>query len=65
MLLAAALLLIDAPLARIVSLEAGVILIAWIAVQVSLVGYRHWLQPLMGFLGLTIVVLSFLLPSPG
>ena len=65
MLLAATLLLIDAPLARIVSLETGVILVAWIGVQVSLIGYRHWLQPLMGFLGLVIVVLSFLLPSPG
>lgn len=65
MLLAAALLLIQASLARIVSLEAGVILIAWIGMQVSLIGYRHWLQPLMGFLGLVIVVLSFLLPSPG
>ena len=65
MLLAATLLLIEASLARIVSLEAGVILIAWIGMQVSLIGYRHWLQPLMGFLGLVIVVLSFLLPSPG
>ena len=65
MLLATTLLLIEASLARIVSLEAGVILIAWIGVQVSLIGYRHWLQPLMGFLGLVIVVLSFLLPSPG
>ena len=65
MLLAATLLLIEASLARIVSLEAGVILIAWIGMQVSLIGYRHWLQPLMGILGLVIVVLSFLLPSPG
>jgi hypothetical protein len=65
MLLAATLLLLEAPLARVVSLEAGVILLVWIGVQVSLIGYRHWLQPLMAALGLAIVVLSFFLPAPG
>lgn len=65
MLLAATLLLMETRLARVASLEAGIILVAWIGMQVSMIGYRHWLQPLMGALGLVIVVLSFLLPSPG
>ena len=65
MLLAASLLASDARLARVASLEAGVILAAWIGIQVSLIGYRSWLQPLMGGLGVLIVVLSFFLPAPG
>ncbi len=65
MLLAATLLILEVGWARVVSLEAGVILVAWIGMQVSMIGYRHWLQPVMGALGLAIVVLSFLLPSPG
>lgn len=65
MLAAAGLLLADAGVARTVSLEAGIVLLAWIAAQVSVIGYRAWLQPAMGMVGLAVVVLSFLLPSPG
>lgn len=65
MLAAAGLLLADVGIARTVSLEAGIVLLAWVAAQVSVIGYRSWLQPVMGVVGLAVVVLSFLLPSPG
>jgi hypothetical protein len=64
-LTAAGLLLGDVPSGRLVSLEAGIVLVAWIVGQVSVIGYRSWLQPVLGVLGLVVVVLSFLLPSPG
>jgi len=65
MLGAAGLLIAEAGVARLVSLEAGIVLLAWVAMQVALIGYRSWLQPVMGVLGAVVVVLSFLLPSPG
>jgi len=65
MILGATLLLVEGPYARVASLEAGVILVAWTVIQISFIGYRHWLQALLGTLGLLIVVLSFMLPAPG
>lgn len=65
MLAAAGLLLGDMSAARLVSLEAGIIVVAWIVAQVSVIGYRHWLQPALAVLGLAVVALSLLLPSPG
>jgi hypothetical protein len=62
---AAAMLLAGASGARIVSLEAGVLLLAWMVAQLSMIGYRHWTQPLTMALGIAVVVLSFALPSPG
>lgn len=65
MLAAAGLLLGGASVARLVSLEAGIALLGWIAAQLATIGHRHWLQPLFLVLGLAVVVLSFALPSPG
>ena len=65
MLAAAGLLLGGASAARLVSLEAGIVLLGWIAAQLATIGYRHWLQPLFLVLGLAVVVLSFALPCPG
>jgi hypothetical protein len=65
MLTAAGLLLGSVSAARLVSLEAGIVLVAWIVAQVSVIGYRYWMQPVFGVLGLVVVVLSLLLPSPG
>ena len=62
---AAALLLTDASAARVVSLEAGIVLLAWMVAQLSTIGYRHWTQALSIGLGLVVVVLSFALPAPG
>jgi hypothetical protein len=65
MLAAAGLLLGGASAARLVSLEAGIVLLGWIAAQLATIGFRHWLQPLFLVLGLAVVVLSFALPCPG
>jgi hypothetical protein len=65
MLTSAGLLLGNVSAGRLVSVEAGVILLAWIAAQLVTIGYRHWMQPLSIGLGLAVVVLAFLLHSPG
>jgi hypothetical protein len=39
-------------------LAAGLILVAWITVQVSMIGYRSWMQPTYLGVGLTIVALA-------
>jgi hypothetical protein len=65
MVAAAAMLLAGASGARVVSLEAGIVLLAWMVAQLSMIGYRHWTQALSIGLGLAVVVLSFALPAPG
>ena len=39
------------------------ILIGWIAVQVTLIGYVSWLQPAMAVVGVVALVLALLLPT--
>ena len=65
MLVATGLLLAGRSAARLVSLEAGVVLLGWIAAQVTVVGYRSWLQPLFFAVGLAVVVLSVAMHGPG
>jgi hypothetical protein len=65
MLAAAGLFLGGASVARLVSLEAGIVLLGWIAAQLSTIGYRHWWQPLFLVLGLAVVALSLALRAPG
>jgi len=65
MAVASALLLGDASSARVVSLEAGIVMLAWVAVQLSMIGYRHWTQLFSLGLGVAVVALSFALPAPG
>ena len=65
MVAAAAMLLVDAPGARLMSLEAGIVLLGWMAAQLTMIGYRHWMQLLLVTLGIAVVVLSFALPAPG
>jgi len=43
------------------SLIAGAILILWIIVQVAMIGYLSWLQPICLVLGILICVLALLL----
>ncbi len=62
---AAAMLLAGASGARVMSLEAGIVLLAWMVGQLSMIGYRHWTQPLLVVIGVAVVVLSFALPAPG
>lgn len=37
---------------------AGSMMIAWIGVQVAIIGYVSWLQPIVGAAGILIVVLN-------
>jgi peptidoglycan/LPS O-acetylase OafA/YrhL len=46
------------PRARKVSLVAGVIVLAWIAAQLALIGYVSWLQPAVGIAGLANLALA-------
>jgi hypothetical protein len=62
---AAAMLLAGSSGARVMSLEAGIVLLAWMVGQLSMIGYRHWTQPLLVVIGVAVVVLSFALPAPG
>ncbi len=62
---AAALLLVGAHAGRLVSVEAGVVLLGWSGMVLSTAGYRHWLQVLSLALGAAVVALSFALPAPG
>ena len=65
LLAAAALLMADAHNGRLVSVEAGVVLVGWAGVMLSALGYKHWVQLLPAALGIAVLVLSFALPAPG
>ena len=65
LLAAAALLTADAHNGRLVSVEAGVVLVGWAGAMFSALGYRHWSQLLPAALGIAVVVLSFALAAPG
>jgi hypothetical protein len=65
LLAAAGLLLAGAHLGRLVSVEAGVVLLGWSGLLLSAFGYRRWVLWLPVALGLVVVLLSFALPAPG
>jgi hypothetical protein len=65
LLVAAGLLLADSQVARLVSMEAGLILFAWGAIPLTSAGYGNRLPLLPVGLGIAVAVLSFLLPAPG
>lgn len=45
----------------IAAFAAGAILMAWIVVQVSIIGYVSWMQPAVFIAGVAILILSLLL----
>ncbi|GIW03716.1 MAG: hypothetical protein KatS3mg059_0336 [Thermomicrobiales bacterium] len=47
------------PHAALASLGAGAILVTWIAVQVAMLGYLSWLQPVMFLAGLTVMAAAW------
>ena len=65
LLAAAGLLAADAHYGRLVSVEAGVVLVGWAGLMLSALGYRHWVQWVPAVLGIAVLVLSFALPAPG
>ncbi len=52
-------------IARLSALGAGGVVLIWIGVQVGIIGYVSWMQPVTAAAGLAILVLSLLLPGPG
>jgi len=52
--------------ARTSAFAAGAVVLGWIAVQVAIIGYVSWMQPVTTVAGLVVLVLAWLLPSgPG
>ena len=51
-------------IARVSALGASTVVLVWIVVQVSVIGYVSWLQPTTAAGGLLIVLLSLRLPGP-
>jgi hypothetical protein len=49
--------------ARVLSTNAGIVLLLWITVQVAFIGFVSWLQPVMGIVALAFVILARSLPD--
>ncbi|MDH3458085.1 MAG: hypothetical protein OER90_14695 [Gemmatimonadota bacterium] len=52
----------DLRIARFSALMSGAIVLAWIVVQLGIIGYVSWLQPTTAVGGLLILLLAWLLP---
>jgi len=50
--------------ARVSALGASTVVLVWIGVQVSVIGYVSWMQPTTAVGGFLIVLLSLRLPGP-
>lgn len=48
--------------ARVLAAAAGVIVLGWIAVQVAIIGYVSWMQPVTAAWGVAILIAARLLP---
>jgi hypothetical protein len=53
----------DTRIARASALMSGAIVLVWIVVQVSIIGYVSWMQPTTAVVGLLILLLAWLLPG--
>ena len=49
-------------ISRTAAFAAGAIVLAWIAVQVAVIGYVSWMQPATAAGGVVVIVLAWLLP---
>lgn len=49
--------------ARLAALTAGIVVLAWLAVQVAIIGYVSWMQPTTAIAGALVLVLGSLLPQ--
>jgi hypothetical protein len=53
------------PRSRLFAFGAGLIVLGWLAVQVSIIGYVSWMQPTTAVAGIVIVTLTWRLDQPG
>ena len=49
--------------ARKSAFTAGLVILVWIAVQVSIIGYVSWMQPATTIAGILILFLAWLMPG--
>lgn len=49
--------------ARLVVFGSVIIVFVWLAVQMLIIGYISWMQPLTAIVGLTILILGWFLPK--
>ncbi len=63
LLFAATAVLAGRRIARVSALCAGAVLLVWIVVQVSIIGYVSWMQPTTAVGALLILLLSWRLPK--
>ena len=52
-------------LARTAGLWAGVVVLVWISVQLGIIGYVSWMQPVTAVGGIAVLGLAWLLPGQG
>ena len=50
-------------LARQAALLCGGVILSWISVQLVIIGYVSWLQPVIAVAGILIILLTLLLPA--
>jgi hypothetical protein len=50
-------------IARLAALMAGIVVLGWLAVQLSIIGYVSWMQPTTAIAGVLVLVLGSLLPQ--
>jgi hypothetical protein len=55
--------LANSRIARVSAMRAGVVVLVWIAAQISIIGYVSWMQPVTAIGGVLILLLSWLLPK--
>lgn len=65
LLAGAGLLIAQTHVGRLVSVEAGVVLLGWTGILLTTTRYRRRLQFISVAAGIAVVVLSFMLPAPG
>jgi hypothetical protein len=53
-----------ARIARAAALTAGLVVLGWLAAQVTIIGYVSWMQPATAMAGVLVLVLAWLLPKP-
>jgi hypothetical protein len=51
------------PLGTKIALIAGAIIIVWLVVQLMMIGYVSWMQPVTASIALVIILITFLTPS--
>jgi hypothetical protein len=61
LLLATVAVLMRRPRARSAAIAASVIVLGWLAVQVAIIGYVSWMQPVTAIAGVVILRLALLL----